>query len=219
MINAANIKQKYALLKRVLNERTRRLFAGAEAKAMGWGGITAVAEATGISRVTIWRGIEELDSQDPLDPERIRHKGGGRKKEVEKDPEPRTDLRSLIEPHTRGEPESILQWTSRSLRNLSKDLRRRGHHASHRMVAELLREMKFSLQANRKTREGKQHPDRNAQFEYIHRKVMSQLRREEPAISVDTKKKESVGDFKNGGREWRPQGKPTEVRMHDFIIK
>lgn len=219
MAHAGSIKQKYELLKPVLNERTRRLFAAAEAKVMGWGGITAVVEATGISRVTIWRGIEELNSEEALDPERIRRKGGGRKKEAKKNPKLREDLESLVEPHTRGEPESVLQWTSKSVRNLSTDLRRRGHQASHRMVAELLHEMKFSLQGNRKTQEGKQHPDRNTQFEYIHRKVKSQLRKKEPAISVDTKKKELVGNFKNGGREWRPQGKPTEVGVHDFMIE
>ena len=219
MANAWSTQQKYELLKPVLNERTRRLFAAAEAKVMGWGGITAVVKATGISRVTIWRGIEELKSEKALDPERIRREGGGRKKEVEKDPRLRKDLESLIEPHTRGEPESVLHWSSKSVRKLSKELGQRGHQASHRMVAELLHGMKFSLQANRKTKEGKQHPDRNAQFEYIHRKVKSQLRKKEPAISVDTKKKELVGNFKNAGQEWRLQGKPKEVRVHDFMIK
>jgi len=186
---------------------------------LGRGGITAVAKATGLSRVTIRKGIAELESGYSPGPGRVRRRGGGRKREVDRDPELRAALARLVEPVTRGDPQSELRWTSRSTRHLASTLKKEGHCTSHRMVAALLHEMGYSLQANRKTKEGTSHPDRNAQFDYIGRCVSAQLAAGEPAISVDTKKKELVGDFKNGGKEWRPKGDPEKVRVHDFMIE
>jgi len=202
-----------------LNERTLRLFAAAEAKYLGRGGISLVARAIEVSRDRISRGLQDLEAEKKLDPDRIRRPGGGRKKQVEKDPTLRKDLEQLISPYTRGDPESPLRWTCKSVRKLAAELNRKGHQISHTSVASLLRDMNYSLQANRKTTEGKQHPDRDAQFNYINQKSRGQQRRGQPVISVDTKKKESVGDFKNAGREWRPQGDPEKVRGHDFIDK
>jgi hypothetical protein len=165
------------------------------------------------------RGIRDLLGEDELDSSRIRRPGGGRKKLTEKDPTLVPDLESLISPYTRGDPESPLRWTCKSVRKLADELVNSGHQVSSNTVALLLREMKYSLQANRKTREGKQHPERDAQFNYINEKTREQQRREQPVISVDTKKKELVGDFENKGREWRPQGDPETVRVHDFIDK
>ena len=213
------IKQKYELLKSVLNERSRRRFAAVEANAIGHGGIQIISRATGLNRNTISRGIKELGNKKEMDVERIRRPGAGRKKTKDKDPKLIKDLERLVEPHARGDPESPLRWTTKSVRKLSKELKKRKHNASYQIISELLHEMKYSLQANRKTSEGMSHPDRNAQFEYINRKVKSQLRRKYPAISVDAKKKELVGNFKNSGREWWPKGSPEEVRLHDFVIK
>ncbi len=201
-----------------LDERSRRLAAAAESIAIGRGGITAVSEATGMSRPAIRLGLTELREPWVHPPNRIRRPGGGRKKTVALDPSLLRDLERLIEPVTRGDPESPLRWTCKSLRKLAAELRSMGHNTSHRMVAELLHHLGYSLQANSKTREGSSHPDRNAQFEYLNRKVKRQLRNQQPAISVDTKKKELVGDFKNSGRELRPAGNPEQVRVHDFII-
>src|ERR1700690_3642141 len=201
-----------------LDERSRRLTAAAESIAIGRGGITAVSEATGMSRPAIRLGLNELREPATYPPNRIRRPGGGRKKTVAQDPSLLRDLERLIEPVTRGDPESPLRWTCKSLRKLAEELRRMGHKTSHRMVADLLHDLGYSLQANSKTREGSSHPDRNAQFEYLNRKVKRQLRNQQPAISVDTKKKELVGDFKNNGRELRPAGNPEQVRVHDFII-
>ena len=202
-----------------LTERTLRLFAAAEAKAWGRGGISGVARVLELSRDRISRGLQDLEKEQRLGPDRVRRKGGGRKKQVELDPQLKEDLERLISPYTRGDPETVLRWTCKSIRNLAKELTHKGHKTSRRMVAELLREMGYSLQANRKTLEGKQHPDRDAQFKYINRQAQKQQRAEQPVISVDTKKKELVGDFKNAGREWHPQGHPEKVRVHDFIDK
>jgi hypothetical protein len=201
-----------------LDERSRRLTAAAESIAIGRGGITAVSEATGMSRPAIRLGLTELREPAAHPPKRIRRQGGGRKKTVNQDPSLLRDLERLIEPVTRGDPESPLRWTCKSLRKLAAELNGMGHKTSHRMVGDLLHDLGYSLQANSKTREGSSHPDRNAQFEYLNRKVKRQLRNQQPAISVDTKKKELVGDFKNNGRELRPAGNPEPVRVHDFII-
>ena len=211
------IRQRYQLLAPELNERTLRLFAAAEAKVIGWGGIAVVSRTLEISRERVSRGLAELEMGDTPQPGRIRRQGGGRKREVDIDPTLKRDLESLIAPFTRGDPESPLRWTCKSVRRLAGELREMGHKSSHRMVAELLREMNYSLQANSKTKEGQQHPDRNAQFEYINKRVRAQQKRGQPVISVDAKKKELVGDFKNAGREWQKQGEPERVRVHDFI--
>ena len=212
------IKQRHKILSPALDERSRRLFVAAESVAVGRGGISMVSKATGVSRQVIRQGVVELQGPTVHPPGRIRRAGGGRKRRVVKDPGLGTDLERLIEPVTRGDPESPLRWTSKSVRKLAMELRRQGHPTSHRMVAELLHELGYSLQANRKTREGASHPDRNAQFQYLNRKVKRFQRQQQPVISVDTKKKELVGNFKNGGRELRPQGDPEKVRMHDFPL-
>jgi transposase len=220
MIDDAAIKLRYTSLGPYLDERGRRLFAAAEALAAGWGGITAVARITGIARSTIGRGLDELreEGEPAAAADRVRRAGAGRPPLVVTDPTVLADLKELVEPTTRGDPEAALLWTAKSLRNLAAALRERGHQIGHNVVADLLRGMGYSLQANRKTREGASHPDRNEQFEYINRKVKRALAAGEPAISVDTKKKELVGDFKNGGREYRPKGQPEPVRVHDFVI-
>lgn len=212
-----SIKQKFLEINPVLDERSRRCWAAAEAKAIGWGGTSIVSKATGISRDTIAKGINELKSPTKKVSNRLRKEGGGRKKNIEKDPTLQKDLEELIEPATRGDPESALKYVSQSLRNLEQKLNTRSHKISHQLVANLLHEMDYSLQANRKTREGSNHPDRNAQFEFINQDVKKQLTAHQPVISVDTKKKELVGNFKNSGREWRTQGQPREVNMHDFV--
>ena len=218
MVDEPEIRARFEMLAPFLNERTRRLAAAAEAAAIGRGGIARVSRATGVSRRAIASGLAQLKAPDDLDDGRIRRPGGGRKRTVETDATLRADLERLIDPVTRGDPESPLRWTCKSIRKLAEELRRMGHATSHRMVAELLHESGYSLQANRKTIEGKGHPDRNAQFEHINRKVRAALKAGEPVISVDAKKKELVGDFKNAGREWRPEGDPEPVRVYDFII-
>ena len=213
------ILEKYQMLAPALNERTLRLFAAAEALSLGRGGISRVSRTLEISRNRISRGIKELESETNLHPDRVRRQGGGRRKLLDSDPTLKADIEALISPYTRGDPESPLRWTCKSTRKLAAALTDKGHSVSHSTVAMLLDAMGYSLQANRKTREGKQHPDRNAQFEYISRRVRSFQRSGQPVISVDTKKKEKVGDFKNDGREWHPQGHPENVRVHDFIDK
>lgn len=217
------IRKRYELLAPLLDERRLRLYVGAEALALGYGGTALVSQATGVSRPTITAGCKELLAAGKIQPPqdasgRIRKPGGGRKRTVEADETLGTNLESLIEPVTRGDPESPLRWTSKSVRKLADELKRMGHQTSHRMVAELLQEMDYSLQANRKTLEGSTHPDRDAQFEHIHQKVKEFQVSAQPVISVDTKKKELVGDFKNSGRELRPKGAPERVRVHDFEI-
>jgi transposase len=218
MIPEPEIKTRFEMLAPFLNERTRRLAAAAEAAAIGRGGVSRVARATGVSRRAIASGLAQLRASDGLPSDRIRRPGGGRKKTVETDATLLVDLERLIDPVTRGDPESPLRWTCKSIRKLAEELERLGHATSHRMVAELLHESGYSLQSNRKTIEGGSHPDRNAQFEHINRKVRAALKAGEPVISVDAKKKELVGDFKNAGREWRPEGDPEIVRVYDFII-
>jgi DDE family transposase len=214
------IKERFARVAGRLDERTRRLVAASEALALGWGGITAVSRATGLSRKAIRRGIAELQGApaSSAGPGRVRRAGGGRKKTVDKDPTLLRDLEAVVDPGTRGDPESPLRWTCKSVRRLATELRERGHQVSHQLVAELLRTAGYSLQGNRKTREGGDHPDRDAQFAHIAATAEAYLAAGDPVISVDAKKKELVGDFKNGGREWRPQGQPEEVRVHDFVI-
>ena len=217
MIDEDAIRTRYEALAGVLDERARRLFLGAEARAAGRGGQAAVARATGASVTTIRRGLGDLlDAAFPKG--RVRRPGGGRKRAVDLDPTLLADLEALIEPGTRGDPESPLRWTTRSVRNLAAELGRMGHDVSHQTVSELLHDLGYSLQANRKTLEGTEHPDRDAQFRHLNDQVQLQLTLGEPVISVDTKKKELVGPFRNGGRELRPAGEPERVLMHDFVI-
>jgi hypothetical protein len=215
------IRRKFQSLDAVLDERSRRQWAASEAHELGYGGISAVASATGMARDTIHLGLRELAyrQQHPDEPtsQRLRQPGGGRKLLVESDPDLLAALEALVEPLTRGDPESPLRWTCKSTRKLAEELSGQGHGVGYRTVAWLLHEAGYSLQANRKTREGNQHPDRNAQFEYINAQAMRFQKRRQPVISVDTKKKELVGDFKNGGREWHPEGEPEKVRVHDFM--
>jgi len=205
-----------------MDERMQRQWAAAEASDVGWGGITAVAEATGMSRTTITAGLRELklpEEERVEEASRIRRPGGGRKLVTEIDPDLLAALEALIQPTTRGDPESPLRWTCKSTEKLADELTRQNHPVRARTVARLLREVGYSLQGNRKTREGSSHPDRNAQFEFINASVQRFIKRGQPAISVDAKKKEKVGDFKNGGQEWFPQGEPEDVRVYDFLIK
>ena len=201
------VRKKYRTVAPFLTERARRIWAAAEARAMGWGGITQVAAATGLSRITIKAGLEELADPDPAlarkrrrEPERSRQRGGGRKPLTETDPELAQMLESLVEPTTRGDPMSPLRWTCLSLSQLSEALAKLGHPAGRDTIAQLLHEKGFSLQGNRKTKEGSSHPDRDRQFRYISHLTKAFQKRGQPVISVDTKKKELVGDFKNGGR-------------------
>lgn len=218
MIDVENIRDRYQRTQAFLDERGRRLFAANEALAQGFGGVTAVAAATGLARSTINRGIKELRSgMNPIG-SRVRRRGGGRKSAVAHQPGLPAALEALIEDAIRGDPCAPLRWVSRSLRHLVKALSAQGFQASQRVVANLLRELKYSCQANRKTREGSNHPDRDAQFAHINTTVKAAIAAGQPAISVDTKKKELVGDFKNAGRELRPQGRPEEVQVHDFKI-
>jgi hypothetical protein len=203
----------------MLDERGRRRFAAAEALSAGWGGIAAVSEATGIARSTIGYGLRELRGQAPDSSALggIRRKGAGRKPLTETDPTLLSDLEALVDPATRGDPMSPLKWTSKSLRNLAGALCAMGHRVGYDVVGSLLKRLGYSLQANRKTIEGSGHVDRDAQFQHIAETVKAAIAADQPAISVDTKKKELVGDFKNGGRDYRPVGLPEEVRVHDFV--
>ncbi len=218
-MDTSRIAQRYNLIKWALDERLRRLFAAAEAKVLGHGGISAVAECTGVSRRSIHAGLKELESTriQETGKSRIRRRGAGRKRVVEVDATLQSDLELLIEPVTRGDPESPLRWTCKSLRSLADELNTIGHKVSHTHVGKLLVQLGYSLQGNKKTLEGASHPDRNAQFEYINTLATDRLAAGEPVISVDTKKKELIGPFKNNGRTWRPKGQPTEVKVHDFI--
>jgi len=216
------IRRKFRVLRPEMDERMRRQWAASEARELGWGGVTTVALATGLSRTTITAGLHELElpsGRRAFEALRVRRPGGGRRALATTDPEIVAALEALIEPLTRGDPESPLKWTCKSTRNLAAELTQQKHPVSPRTVSALLQEAGYSLQANRKTREGASHPDRNAQFEYISAHVRRFLKRDQPAISVDTKKKELVGDFRNAGREWRPGGQPEEVRVHDFLDK
>jgi hypothetical protein len=213
------IRRKYQALPR-MNERMRRQWAGAEADALGWGGLTAVSRATGLAMNTIQAGRAELRT-GPRQVRRaagtrIRRPGGGRKPLTQTDPRLRTLLLELVDPATRGHPESPLLWSSKSTSKLAAELARQGHRVSDRTVASLLRVEHYSLQANRKTKEGSSHPDRDAQFGYINQQAILALREGRPVVSVDTKKKELVGEYKNSGQEWQPRGQPQKVNVHDF---
>jgi hypothetical protein len=223
------VQTKYELLRPLMDERMRRQWAAAEALSLKRGGVTVVAKATGLSRTTIGEGIRELRERTNLGvedesciselPKRVRHPGGGRHPLKVNDPTLVRDLEALIEPTTRGDPQSPLRWTCKSTRNLAEALSRQGHRVSYQTVAVLLRDRGYSLQALRKTREGGSHPDRDAQFRHINRQVIAFQERGQPVVSVDTKKKELVGDFKTAGREWQPEGAPEEARMYDFKDK
>ena len=218
------VRRKYELLRPLMNERMRRHWAASEAMTLQRGGVTLVAQATGLSRTTIWAGLRELQHpndtpKDELPPQRSRHAGAGRPLLEQVDPTLVKDLEDLVDPATRGDPQSPLRWTCKSTRNLAKELNRQGHHVGYRTVAALLHDLDYSLQANRKTREGSSHPDRNAQFEHINQQVQAFQRAGQPVVSVDSKKRELVGDFANGGREWRPAGDPEKVRAKDFPDK
>jgi transposase len=212
------IRTRFEKLAPFLDERMRRLVAASESVTIGFGGTSEVSRQTGVSRRAIIQGIKELDEVPGVRVGRVRRAGGGRKKTVDKDASLKTDLERLVDPVTRGDPESPLRWTCKSVRKLSEELRRLGHQTSHRMVAELLHELGYSLQANRKTLEGSTHADRDQQFQHINQQVTQLLTQRQPVISVDTKKKELVGDFKNAGAELRPKGDPENVRVHDFVI-
>jgi Rhodopirellula transposase DDE domain len=220
----SNIQRRFRSLSPFLDERMRRLVAAAESAVIGYGGVSAVARETGVSRRAITEGIKELSQRKrarkiPPVQSRVRRKGAGRKRTAEKDPSLLEDLDRLVDPASRGDPESPLRWTCKSVRRLAEELQREGHAVSYQTVAELLHEMDYSLQANQKTLEGSQHADRDEQFEYINRKAQRYLKQGDPVISVDTKKKELVGDFKNAGREWQAKGQPEPVRVHDFEIR
>jgi hypothetical protein len=219
MADREQVRRVFEALRPVLNERMRRLVAAAQAQALGRGGVTLVAEMTGLARSTITQGIAELTATPPVaatGAERLRRPGGGRKRLTDRDPALSRDLEALVEPTTRGDPESPLRWTCKSLSKLAEALGERGHRISGRKVGDLLRDLGYSLQANRKTKEGASHPDRNAQFERINAQALAFQHRGQPVISVDTKKKELVGDFQNRGREWQPKGRPELVQVHDF---
>lgn len=221
MKTEAEIALQYDRLEPGLNERTRREWAGSEARAHGYGGIAIVARATGIVPSTIGKAIREFDDREvgvkiPLERTRVRRAGGGRPLKVSRDPTLLKDLSSLAEPMARGDPESPLRWISKSLRTLAAELATMGHGIKHDTVGKLLKNMGFSLQANSKTLEGKQHVDRDAQFRYINEQTLLQHTENNPVISVDTKKKEIVGDYKNDGVELAPKGQPTKVDVHDF---
>lgn len=217
------IRIRYENLEWAFDEKLRRLFAANEAKVFGYGGITLAQKATGVARNSIKQGLKELSSKkkgvDPSAPTRIRKVGGGRKASVQKDQKLQFALKNLVEPTTLGDPESPLRWTCKSLRQLESELRSQGFNVSHTSVGNLLKKMGYSLQGNQKTLEGSSHPDRNAQFEFINTRTEEAMRDGQPVISVDTKKKELVGQYKNNGKELRPKGKPEQVKVYDFVDK
>lgn len=217
MLDEARLAEVFNAVLPHLNERQRRVLVGAHARAAGWGGIAQVAAASGMSRTTVQQSLRELDKPPPAEgPGRSRRPGGGRKRAEEKDPELLGALDALVDPDARGDPESPLRWTSKSTRELARTLSDQGHAVSHRLVGELLRDLHYSLQGNAKEDEGKQHPDRDAQFQYLNEQVKASLAAGQPVVSVDTKKKELVGNFKNKGGEWQPKGRPRRVNVHDF---
>jgi hypothetical protein len=220
MIRAAQVRaarRRFREMAAVLNEQSRRRFVALETQALGRGGVSVMSRISGLARSTIYRGLSDIRDNVSAPPGRVRREGGGRKKKTTEDPTLVVDLKSLVTPVTRGDPMRPLLWTSRSLRHLVKELAKKGHHVSPTVVGNLLRDIGYRLQANSKTREGDKHIDRDAQFEYIYRQAKAFLTANEPVISVDTKKKELVGNFKNNGREWRPKGRPELVNIHDFI--
>ena len=212
------IKEKFQRITNHLNEKSRRLWCANEAITLGSGGISLVAKATGVSRTTITEGVKEIKGRKKL-PEGIRREGGGRKLQTEKDPDLKSDLENIIEGATRGDPEQPLKWVSKSTRNIADELNRKKKRASHVLVSRLLANAGYSLQANRKTDEGKNHPDRNEQFGFINEKTKEFQRNNFPVLSVDTKKKENIGNFKNSGQEYHKKGKPEKVNVYDFIDK
>ena len=214
------VRERYKNLEWALDERLRRLFAASEAKVIGHGGIALVRKATGVARGSIQQGLKELAEKPQgieIASRRVRRVGAGRKATVTDDASLLAALETLVEPVTRGDPESPLRWTCKSLRQLATELGQQGYHVSHTSIGSLLKKLGYSLQGNRKTLEGADHPDRNAQFEYINARVGDALRQGQPVISVDTKKKELIGQFKNGGKEWRPEGDPEKVNVYDFV--
>ena len=223
LVSHSDIQRRFRSLAPFLDERMRRLVAASESAAIGYGGVSVVARATGVSRRAITEGMKELKEPGTrkirLEEARIRRRGAGRKRTVDKDSSLLEDLDRLVDPVTRGDPESPLRWTCKSVRRLAEELEHEGHAVSYQTVAELLHALDYSLQANQKTLEGSQHADRDEQFEYINRKAQRYLKQGEPVISVDTKKKELVGAFKNAGRDWELKGQPEEVRVHDFEIR
>jgi len=222
-VNRSDIRDRFRSLAPFLDERMRRLVAASESKAIGYGGVSLVAKATGVSRRAITEGMKELKKSKSqkvqVGQARIRRHGAGRKRTVDKDASLLEDLDRLVDPVTRGDTETPLRWTCKSVRRLAEELQAEGHQVSYQTVAELLHALGYSLQANQKTVEGNQHADRDEQFEYINRKAQRYLKQGAPVISVDTKKKELVGDFKNAGREWELQGQPEAVRVPDFEIR
>ncbi|MCA1699333.1 MAG: ISAzo13 family transposase, partial [Actinobacteria bacterium] len=221
MVDERAIAERYRLLseQRVLDERGRRLWAAAEARSAGHGGIAAVVRATGISESTVLRGLADLESDEVLGPGRVRRPGAGQVPILEREPGLWEDLERLVDPVTRGDPESPLRWTSKSAAKLAQGLREKGHDVVDRTVLRLLKAKGYSMQANKKTKEGVSHPDRDAQFAHINQTVAEAVAAGQPVISVDTKKRELVGDFKAVGREFEPKGEPVEVRGHDFKDK
>ena len=215
--SAAGIRQRYEELSPVLDEQGRRRFAAAEARAYGSGGVSVVSRITGITRSTIGRGVQEIEENKQVEAGRVRKPGAGRKTKRTQDSTLLSDIERLVEPATRGDPKRVLRWTSKSLRHLSQALQAEGHSVCPHVIADCLRELGYSLQANRKTREGSGHMDRDAQFQYLNDQATAFLAAHEPVISVDTKKKELVGNFKNNGREWHPKVTPEAVKVHDFI--
>jgi hypothetical protein len=218
------VRKKYDLLQPLMTERLRRQWAACEAQTLGRGGVRLVAQATGLSRTTLWAGRRELQRradhpEEDLIPERVRSAGGGRPLVEANDPSVVTALQALVDSTTRGDPQSPLCWTSKSTRHLAEELRAQGHAVSHQTVAALLEDLGYSLQANRKTKEGQSHPDRDAQFEYINQQVQAFQRQGQPVVSVDAKKKELIGDFRNPGREWHRRGQAEAVRAKDFPDK
>ena len=215
-LNCENaLKEKYKIIGPHLDEKARRLWAATEAKSIGWGGITKVAKIANMSPITVRSGLQDIASGN-LPINSVRRAGGGRKKLTEKMPDLLAALEQLVEPVTRGDPESPLRWTCKSSRNLAAELREQGMEVTQRTVCSLLADLEYSLQSNKKTEEGNQHPDRNAQFEYINKEVKKFQKDMQPVISVDTKKKELLGNFKNAGKEWQPKHEPVEVECHDF---
>jgi hypothetical protein len=214
---AQGIQRRYEELAPVLNEQGLRRFAATEARAYGFGGVSIVSQITGIARSTIGRGMKEIAENLQVEAGRVRRPGGGRKAKQTEDSTLVSDLQRIVEPATRGDPMRVLRWTSKSLRHLSAALEGEGHSVCPHVIADCLRELGYSLQANRKTKEGSSHVDRDAQFQYISDQAKAFLAADEPVISVDTKKKELVGNFKNNGREWRPKASPEAVNVHDFI--
>ena len=215
--SAAGIRQRYEELSPVLDEQGRRRFAAAEARAYGSGGVSVVSRITGMARSTIGRGVQEIEENKQVEAGRVRKPGAGRKTKRTQDSTLLSDIERLVEPATRGDPMRVLRWTSKSLRHLSQVLQAEGHSVCPHVIADCLRELGYSLQANRKTREGSGHLDRDAQFQYLNDQATAFLAAHEPVISVDTKKKELVGNFKNNGREWHPKVTPEAVKVHDFI--